>query len=108
IRDAVVALTDEYDKMTVRQVFYALTVRGVVEKTEAGYRQVQRQVLLMRREELLPWAFIADGTRWVRTAQMWDSTEDALRETASLYRRNLRRSQYVRLAFWLEKDSRAE
>ncbi len=64
--------------MTVRQVFYALTVRGVVAKTEAGYRQVQRQVLLMRREGVLPWAFIADGTRWVREPETWDTVDDAL------------------------------
>jgi hypothetical protein len=63
IRDAVHALRDEYDVVTVRQAFYALTVRAVVEKTEAGYRQVQRQILLMRRVNLLPWSFIADGTR---------------------------------------------
>jgi hypothetical protein len=27
--------------MTVRQVFYQATVRGVIEKTESGYNKVQ-------------------------------------------------------------------
>jgi hypothetical protein len=107
IREAVDALQDEYDQMTVRQAFYALTVRGIVEKTEAGYRQVQRQILLMRREDLLPWEFIADGTRWRYQPDTWDSTEDALQQTARTYRRNLWRSQSVRLEFWLEKDALA-
>jgi hypothetical protein len=66
IRDAVTELQEQYTRMTVRQVFYALEVRRIVEKTEGGYRQVQAQVLRMRREGLLPWAFITDGTRWQR------------------------------------------
>jgi hypothetical protein len=43
IREAVEHLTDRYERMTVRQVFYQLEMMGVVEKTEGGYRQVQRQ-----------------------------------------------------------------
>jgi hypothetical protein len=107
IRDAILALQDDFDQVTVRGAFYQLTTKGVVEKTEAGYRQVQRQALLMRRENLLPWKFIADGTRWVHAPETWDSTEDALRETARTYRRNLWRSQDVRIEVWLEKDALA-
>src|SRR4051794_28375667 len=66
IRAAVADLTDDYSRMTVRQVFYALETCGVVEKTEAGYRQVQTQVLRMREDGLLDWEFITDGTRWQR------------------------------------------
>ncbi len=108
IRDAVVALTGEYEVMTVRQIFYALTVRGVVPKDEnAGYRPVQTQVLKMRREGLLPWTFISDTTRWQRKPPTYDSVEDALRETQQTYRRNLWRSQRIRPEVWLEKDALA-
>jgi hypothetical protein len=42
IRDAVFDLADEYDVVTVRQVFYQLVSRGVVPKTEnGGYRPAQ-------------------------------------------------------------------
>ncbi len=107
IREEVHGLLPDYDVMTVRQAFYALTVRGIVEKTEAGYRQVQRQILLMRREGILPWEFIADGTRWVHAPETWDDVDDVLQETARTYRRNLWRSQNVRLELWLEKDALA-
>ena len=60
--------------MTVRQAYYAIEVAGVIEKTEGGYRQVQREMLRMRREGLLPWSFVADGTRWQRKP---DSYADA-------------------------------
>jgi hypothetical protein len=107
IRDEVDDLQHEYDVVTVRQAFYALTVRGVVEKTEAGYRQVQRQILLMRREGVLPWSFIADGTRWQRKPVSYNRAEDALAELARTYRQNLWRRQNLRIEVWLEKDALA-
>jgi hypothetical protein len=107
IRDEILELPYEQEQMTVRGIFYALTTRGIVEKSEAGYRQVQRQVLLLRREGKLDWNFVADGTRWVNEPETWDSTEDVLRETARTYRRNLWRSQGIRIEVWLEKDALA-
>lgn len=108
IRNAVLELTDEYDVMTVRQVFYALTVRGVVPKDEkAGYRPVQTQLLRMRRDGLLHWGFISDATRWMRKPTSYDSADDALAATARAYRRNLWISQRVRIEVWLEKDALA-
>ena len=107
IRDAVIALQAEGQRMTVRGTFYALTVRGIVDKTEAGYRQVQRQVLLLRREGLLPWGFIADATRWQRKPLTFDRFEDALAATKHAYRRNLWRSQSAYVEIWLEKDALA-
>jgi hypothetical protein len=107
IRNAILDLPGKQEQMTVRGIFYALTVRGVVEKSESGYRQVQRQVLLLRRAGELPWSFVADGTRWVREPETWDCVKDALQETARLYRRNLWRSQSERIEIWLEKDALA-
>jgi hypothetical protein len=108
IREAIVALTAEYEVMTVRQVFYALVARGVVPKTEnGGYRPVQRNVLAMRREGALPWSFVADTTRWRRKPETWNSAEEALQVTQRTYRRNLWRSQGVRVEVWLEKDALA-
>jgi hypothetical protein len=108
IRAAVHDLTLSYERMTVRQVFYALEIQGVVEKTEAGYRQVQTQVLRMRREGLLDWDFITDGTRWQRKPETWDEVEDYIEHMARTYRRDLWQSQDVRVEIWLEKDALAD
>jgi hypothetical protein len=40
--EVLLATAEEMHPCTVRQVFYQATVRGVVEKTEAGYAKVQR------------------------------------------------------------------
>jgi hypothetical protein len=65
-------------------------------------------VLALRREDLLPWSFVADGTRWVRQATTYDSVEDALMATAQLYRRDLWAGQGRRVEVWLEKDTLAD
>jgi hypothetical protein len=95
--------------MTVRGIFYALASQGIVPKDDVhGYRPVQRQVLALRREGLLPWAFVADGTRWMRRARSYDGVDDALAEVQRLYRRDLWQSQARRIEIWLEKDALAD
>jgi hypothetical protein len=108
IREAILNLQDDFERMTVRQIFYQLaSVLQIVPKTDPGYDQVQGQVLKLRREEFLPWVFIADGTRFVTAPETFDGIDDALQEAARTYRRNLWRSQGVRIEFWLEKDALA-
>lgn len=75
-------LVHRYERMTVRQAFYQLEVAGVVDKTDAGYRQVQGELLRMRRLKLLPWQFITDGTRWQRKPRSSDSSAAYLQEIA--------------------------
>jgi hypothetical protein len=109
IREAVLdQLVPSYDRMTVRQVFYKAEVAGIVEKTEAGYQQVQKQLLAMRREGLLDWAFITDGTRWRRRPDMWRNVRDYVDEFTTGYRRDLWQSQGVRIEIWLEKEALAD
>ena len=49
--------------MTVRQVFYQATVKGLVEKSEAGYGKVQTDLALIRRDGELPYDWLVDNTR---------------------------------------------
>ncbi len=108
IRDGVHELTQQYDRMTVRQVFYRLETAGVVEKSQAGYRQVQQQLLRMRRENALSWQFITDGTRWQRKPESFGDAESYIDRVVHLYRRDLWQGQNVRLEIWLEKDALAD
>ena len=71
--------------MTVRQVFYQATVRGVVEKAESGYAKVQTDLVCMRRAGVIPYGWLADSTRWQSKPTTYDSVQDALEETARLY-----------------------
>src|SRR5262249_21662214 len=48
-REALLDIIEAGRPMTVRQVFYQATVRGLVEKAESGYGKVQTDLTVMRR-----------------------------------------------------------
>jgi len=104
-REALLDIIAAGRPMTVRQVFYQATVRGIVEKAETGYSKVQTDLTIMRRAGELPYHWLADNTRWQRKPDTFDSVEDALRETARFYRKNLWRDADSYVEIWLEKDA---
>ncbi len=98
-------LTDE-NPMTVRQVFYRLVSLGVIEKTENEYKSTICRLLTdMRRNEDIPYPWIADNTRWMRKPATYSNLEQAVQETAQFYRRRLWDDQDVYVEVWLEKDA---
>jgi hypothetical protein len=108
IREAIVDILDEHSPMTVRQVFYALTVRGVIEKTEAEYKQtVVRLLDQMRWDGDIDWDDISDATRWMHKPRSYNSVEDGIAQTAQLYRRNLWADNDDYVEIWCEKDALA-
>jgi hypothetical protein len=93
--------------MTVRQTFYQATVNDLVEKTELGYRMVQNDLVVMRREGWLPYDWLADNTRWQRKPRTFSSVKQALDDTARLYRKALWDDADSYVEIWLEKDALA-
>jgi hypothetical protein len=91
--------------MTVRQVFYQATLVGLVEKAETGYAKVQTDLTAMRRSGELPYCWLADSTRWHRKPITYNSIEDALRDTARLYRKSLWTDTDAFVECWLEKGA---
>jgi hypothetical protein len=93
--------------MTVRQAFYQATVAGLVEKSEAGYSKVQVDLTVMRKMGILSYDWLADNTRWQRKPKSFGSIEEALADTARLYRKALWRDADSYVEVWLEKDALA-
>jgi hypothetical protein len=106
-RDALFDIVRAMKPMTVRQVFYQATVARIVEKSEAGYNKVQTDLVYMRKEGSLPYSWLADNTRWQRKPRTFDSVEQALQDTATLYRKSLRADADCYVEIWLEKDALA-
>jgi hypothetical protein len=100
---------EQHGPITVRGLYYQAEVANIsgIDKTESGYKKVQRQVLALRRSGLLPYQHIADATRWMRKPTSYDSIEDALDATARTYRRNLSRDADSYVEIWIEKDALA-
>ena len=106
-REALFDIVAEQQPMTVRQVFYQATVRGVIEKTEAGYNKVQTLLADMRRDGELPYQWLADNTRWMRKPTTYSGPEQALLRTARFYRKSLWDEAEAYVEVWLEKDALA-
>lgn len=101
------SMVERMKPMTVRQVFYQASVNGIVEKTEAGYGKIATDLTILRRSGRMPYGWLADSTRFYRKPRTYNSIEDALNETARLYRKALwaDASDYVEI--WLEKEALA-
>jgi hypothetical protein len=93
--------------MTVRQVFYQATVRGLAEKAETGYDKVQNDLTVLRRAGDLPYDYLADNTRWQRKPRTFNGVGEALRDTALFYRKSLWADADSYVEIWLEKDALA-
>jgi hypothetical protein len=93
---------------TARQVFYASTVLGAVEKVEKEYQKtVIRLLVEMRERGEIPFEYIADNTRWMRKPSTFTGIEACLNSTANAYRRDLWAAMPVYVEIWCEKDALA-
>lgn len=104
-----IAYAEAHGPVTVRGLYYQAEVSGLpgIDKEESSYNKIQRQVLSLRRSGRLDYEHIADATRWMRKPRSFDSVEDALADTARLYRKNLWRNAKTCVEIWLEKDALA-
>lgn len=92
--------------MTVRQVFYQLVQRGLIEKSEAQYQQtVVRLLTSMRIEGELPFAWIVDHSRRRLVTSTQTSMAEAVEDTAKFYRKSALRDSPAYIEIWVEKDA---
>lgn len=102
------AIIEELRPMTVRQVFYQAVSRGLIDKTEAEYKQtIGRLLTTMRKEGELPWHWLADHTRWMRKPTTHDNLTAMMERSQEFYRRALWNDQDAYVEVWLEKDALA-
>ncbi len=93
---------------SVRHVFYRMTdprLPEPVEKSEAGYTTVQRQLVTMRREGMIPYGWLTDATRWGHFIETYGNATDALEQAARFYRRDIWARQPVYVEVWCESRS---
>lgn len=104
---AIFDYSEKYAPVTVRQLFYAMTILEGVGKDENGYDLVQRETLKLRRNGVIPWDWVSDNTRWMFKSPSHSSIEAALMETVRTYRRKVWTSIPVHVELWVEKDALA-
>jgi hypothetical protein len=108
IRNAIRDILESDHPQTVRQVFYALTVRGAIVKQEIEYKQtVIRLLVEMREAGEIPFEWLADNTRWMRKPSSFTGIEACLNSTSNFYRRDLWAAMPAYVEVWCEKDALA-
>jgi hypothetical protein len=108
IRAAILAVLEADHPQTVRQVFYQLVTRGVIEKSEKEYQQVVIRLLTeMRLEDQVEWDWIIDTSREAQVTRTFDSIGEALEDTAKFYRRSALRDCSSYIEIWCEKAALA-
>jgi hypothetical protein len=89
IKDAIKEVLAHDHPQSVRQIFYQLVARDVIEKTEKEYQQVVIRLLTdMRLSREISFEWIVDSSRITHEHQTFDSVADALADAAKFYRRS--------------------
>jgi len=91
--------------ITLRQLYYALTVRSVLSKTEADYKRLAHICSQMRRSREMPYSWIEDGTRITHGPDTYASARDALADLAERYLESPWSDADTTPEIWLEKDA---
>lgn len=104
-RAVLVNIVYDMKPMTVRQVFYQASIKGLVEKTEAGYNKVATDLTLLRRSGKLSYDWLTDHTRYQRRPRTYEGVQQALEDTARLYRKSLWVDVDAYVEVWIEKDA---
>jgi hypothetical protein len=91
--------------LTVRQLFYQLVSRALIENTPAEYKRTVEVVSSARLAGLISWDAIEDRTRHLREVSTWSEPSDIIDSAAQAYREDIWAGQSYRPEVWIEKDA---
>ncbi len=104
-------IIDEYMRdsltLTVRQLYYQLVARGVIENTERSYKNTTDLVNNARMCGLMDWSAIEDRTREFVKRSSWTSPAQILRSAARSYHEDMWKDQDNRVIVIVEKEALA-
>ena len=79
-------LIDEFKQwLTVRQVYYQLVSRQVIENNRSQYQAVSNALVGARKTGEIPWDWIEDRLRRPRTVSMWEGLSDFADSARTVY-----------------------
>ncbi|MBE3585469.1 MAG: ABC transporter substrate-binding protein [Thermoanaerobacter sp.] len=105
--EAAAEVLAEHRPMTLRQVYYQLVSRHVIQNNRNEYQRLSNALVKARQEGIIPWDWIEDRTRKPRQPAMWQDLQDFLETVRQAYRKDIWASQGRYLEVWLEKEALA-
>lgn len=104
--DAAYRILSEIQPASVRAVCYKLfNEKLIASMAKSETNRVGQQLTWARENDLIPWAWIVDGTRTIERPTSWDSPEDVLKAAAHGYRRDWWEQQQHRVLLCSEKST---
>jgi hypothetical protein len=91
--------------LTLRQIYYQLVSRDLIENSEKSYKHVGSLVSNGRLAGLIDWQAIEDRTRTLRRLPHWETPAEIVKSAAKQYRRDLWEGQSRYCEVWVEKDA---
>lgn len=99
-------ILEEYHPMTVRQVYYQLVSRQVIENNRSRYQAVSNALVDARLEGTIPWDWIEDRLRKPHSSDgSYDNLADFAKYIQYYYARDFWQTQSSQLEVWVEKDA---
>ena len=104
LENAISVLAD-YHPMTVRQVYYRLVSRQIIDNNRSQYQAVSNILVDARKSGAIPWDWVEDRLRKPRHISMWDDLAAFAHTAVHSYRLDVWATQPCYLECWLEKDA---
>ena len=95
----------EYNPMTVRQVYYQLVARHVINNKRSEYQRLSNALKKARKEGIIPWEWVEDRVRRPQVVTVWQDLPGFIETVKCAYRKNIWDKQPVYIEVWLEKDA---
>jgi len=103
------AIIDDYQRqgysLTLRQVYYQLVSRDVIQNNEKSYNNLGVLVGNGRMSGMIDWNAIEDRTRYLRQLSHWNNPQEIMLSAAHSYNIDLWEEQDYYIEVWVEKDA---
>lgn len=103
--EAAYGVLQEYNPMTLRQCYYQLVSKHVIDNNANQYKRLSYTLVKARQEGLIPWDWIEDRIRQPRVVSMWNGLQDFMDTVREAYRKDIWNTQPNYIEVWLEKDA---
>ena len=109
--DKINGVIDEYQRqdytLTLRQCYYQLVARGIIENNQKVYKTTGSLINDARLAGLIDWNAIEDRTRNLKGLAHWSSPKSIIESAAYSYRRDVWLHQNYHVEVWVEKEALA-
>ena len=99
------SVLSEYNPMTLRQVYYQLVSKHVIDNKASEYKRLSAALVKARQQDMIPWQWIEDRVRSPHLVSMWEDLPQFIDTVKSAYRKDIWKDQESYIEVWLEKDA---